>query len=71
MVENKNPTLLMISIPFPRVAKSIINDSVIDVLTLNSDVLLVCPFSNELQFIESFDAKKISSVGPSYCAKAC
>ena len=60
MVENKNTTLLMISIPFPRVAKSIINDSVIDVLTSNSDLLLVCPFSNELQFIESFDGKKVS-----------
>ncbi len=60
MVENKNTTLLIISIPFPRVAKSIINDSVIDVLTSNSDLLLVCPFSNELQFIESFDGKKVS-----------
>lgn len=57
-----NKKLIIISIPFARLARNTLSDVILDILKENGDVLIVSPFGDNKEFTRTFSGENISFV---------
>ncbi|QJD72168.1 hypothetical protein [Marinobacterium sp. LSUCC0821] len=56
----KKNTLVIISVPFPRIVKHILSDVVLNPICKRAEVVIVSPFANNQKFIEDFSNREVS-----------
>ncbi|MDC0586987.1 hypothetical protein OAP06_04485 [Gammaproteobacteria bacterium] len=54
MNQNNSPNLVILSVPFIRIARTLLSREVLTLFSAKADILIVSPFSSEAGFIEDF-----------------